>query len=187
MNKFLDKLIRYFRVKKILPHITKDKTRILDLGCGPRPWFFDLDLSHLKNKEIVAVDKVEYKYPQDVSFQFITSDVENSLPFPNDSFDLITALALIEHLKNYRSFLEEVFRILKPGGYFILTTPSPLAKPVLEFLAFKLHLIDEDSIADHKHYFDKNELKNLLSNAGFKIIDIKSFEFGFNIFIKATK
>jgi len=48
------------------------------------------------------------------------------LPYANSAFDLITCTEVIEHLEHYRQTLREVFRILKPGGTFVLTTPNVL-------------------------------------------------------------
>ena len=58
------------------------------------------------------------------------------------------------------------------GKYVIFTTPSPAAKPVLEFLASK-GIIDADQIADHKHYLTRDEIEN----HGYKH---RYFEAGFN-------
>jgi len=64
-----------------------------------------------------------------------------------------------------------------------------LAKPILEFLAFKLGVIDRDEIADHKQYFNVAELKELLVKCGFRPEDISAhtFLFGLNNFILAKK
>ena len=172
MNKFLDKLIRYFRVKKIISNIPKNVFKILDIGCGPKPWFFYLRTKNLENIDITAIDKIEYNFISNIPFKFIVYDVENPLPFDENSFDLVTALALIEHLNNRENFLKEIYRILKPEGILLMTTPSRLAKPILEFLAFKLHLIDEKEITDHKYYFNKKEFKNILEKIGFKNIKV---------------
>ena len=47
-------------------------------------------------------------------------------PYPDASFDLITATEVVEHLERYREVLRDLHRILKPGGMCILTTPNIL-------------------------------------------------------------
>jgi len=46
------------------------------------------------------------------------------LPFPSESFDLVSAIDLIEHLFDPDHFLSEVHRILRPNGSFVLSTPN---------------------------------------------------------------
>jgi SAM-dependent methyltransferase len=48
------------------------------------------------------------------------------LPYPSESFDLVTSTEVIEHLENPRRFFREVARVLKPGGQIILSTPNVL-------------------------------------------------------------
>jgi len=48
------------------------------------------------------------------------------LPYPDASFDIITATEVVEHLENHRAVLRELHRVLKPGGWCILSTPNIL-------------------------------------------------------------
>lgn len=66
-------------------------------------------------------------------------------------------LAVIEHLSYPIEMLKEIERVLKPSGILLLTAPSHLAKPVLEFLSYRLHIIDEREIRDHKRYYNKRD------------------------------
>ena len=49
---------------------------------------------------------------------------EEGFPFEDNYFDAVTALELIEHLFDPDHFLEEVYRVLKPEGIFVLSTPN---------------------------------------------------------------
>ena len=48
------------------------------------------------------------------------------LPYENDRFTLITCAETIEHLENYRLTIREIYRVLKPGGLAVITTPNIL-------------------------------------------------------------
>lgn len=99
----------------------------------------------------------------------------------NNRFDTIVALAVIEHMS-----IDDVFyvfrkfeKILNRYGRIFLTTPTRIAQPVLEFLAF-LGFVDRDNIKEHKHYWTKNEIKKLAQETGFTIEKYKKFQVGFN-------
>ncbi len=85
------------------------------------------------------------------------------LPFPNESFEVVTMLAVLEHLHHPQAMLQEIARVLKPSGALVLTVPSHAAKPVLEFLAFRLKIVSEEEIRDHKRYYNKRDLRELVA------------------------
>lgn len=100
-------------------------------------------------------------------------------PMENKSFDTIVALAVIEHIP-----VNEVYRIFKKfklnkNGVLFLTTPTPMSKPVLEFLAF-LRILDKQNIEEHKHYWNRKEIDVLARSSGFRIKTYKKFQLGFN-------
>lgn len=56
----------------------------------------------------------------------ITNLNDDTLPYESNTFDLVTCTEVIEHLENYRKLIREVFRVTKPGGAAIFTTPNVL-------------------------------------------------------------
>jgi len=80
------------------------------------------------------------------------------LPFKDNSFDLISSLDTIEHTDNPSRMLSQVFRVLAPGGYFILSAP---AYPRLSSR--------HDLALEHKLRYTKKRLETLLKEAGFRI------------------
>lgn len=180
----LDNFISYLRYKPIFKNIPKELDSLLDIGSGKNPWF--LKLKKLPSK-IYAIDRFDNIENKSLPINYLKLEIKDKIPFNDNYFDLITMLAVLEHLEQEKEILTDIFRILKPGGYFLITVPTKYAKPVLEFLAFKIHLINEDSIREHKRYYTKNYLLNLIQNLGFKINRIYYFEFGFNLFVLAQK
>jgi SAM-dependent methyltransferase len=62
---------------------------------------------------------------------------EQPLPYPAHAFDVITCTEVVEHLENYRRLIRDMFRILRPGGLVIITTPNVLnINSRLRFLYF---------------------------------------------------
>jgi len=59
-----------------------------------------------------------------------------TLPYPDRQFDLVTFTEVAEHLENYRAIVREIYRVLKPGGVVVITTPNVLnMKSRMRFLA----------------------------------------------------
>jgi len=98
--------------------------RTLDVGCG------DGSLSVLlaRNSEQVAGIEVSMEACRIAHSRGVgvaRADVENyAFPFQPESFDVVVAGEVIEHMTDPDEFLQEVARVLKPHGHFILTTPN---------------------------------------------------------------
>ena len=185
MDSFLDKIFHRLRFKKILKYIPKDSV-VLDIGCG-READFLRSIFPLIKKGIGLDEKVEnYKDPK---LELKKFRIQKELPLQGESCDVVAMMAVLEHLSFPQEVLNECFRCLKKEGKLIITMPTPIAKPILEFLAFKLKLIDENEISDHKNYFWPKKLKEMLILAGFNEGKIKSrfFEFCLNSLIIAIK
>jgi 2-polyprenyl-3-methyl-5-hydroxy-6-metoxy-1,4-benzoquinol methylase len=175
----LESLLREFRIKQVLPYVSKYKNaNMLDIGCG---WEAKL----LKNLEpyILRGTGIDFKTASIKSkkIQTITSVIDKKLPFKNNTFDFITLLAVLEHLEHPSEILSECARILKPGGGILITVPSWHAKPVLEFLAYKLKIVSADEINDHKRYYNREDLFYLFKRIkDLKIVEHKYFQWKFN-------
>jgi SAM-dependent methyltransferase len=180
---FLDKLLQAWRFKKIESFLGKEKI-ICDLGCGYEGFF----LRKIKDKikKAVGIDvKVDHSY-HDSKIELIEADLNGAILFDNETFDIVTSMAVAEHLENYKKHLSEAFRILKKDGLFLLTTPDPKGRFLLEFLS-RTGLLERNSIHDHKIYFERRNMINLLNNSGFSNINVKKFQLGFNTLFIAKK
>ena len=178
-----DSWLQKRRFKKILKHL-KPNTSLLDLGCG-----YDCDLKNHINHLNINYHGLDYKLnKQDKNLYQINLEEKTDLPFESENFNQIISLANLEHLTHYNKILKESYRILKSEGVLYLTTPTPLAKPVLETLAL-FNIINPKEIDDHKQYFSKKWLVNELTKAGFQPEKIKHqyFQTRFNQLIIAQK
>jgi SAM-dependent methyltransferase len=98
--------------------------RYLDIGAGHG------DLIRLvSNQFTVEAEACDYTSEllriEKIKVALVDLNID-ALPYASASFDLITCTEVIEHLEHYRQTLREIFRILKPDGTFVLTTPNIL-------------------------------------------------------------
>lgn len=157
----------------IIANIPNDASNILDVGCGSA-WVAQHYLK--KNKYVFSLDisisnplKATIKYTSEKHFG-ITAD-SYFLPFQSNSFDSIIASEIIEHVISPERFVAELLRILKPGGYLIITTPyKELIRQTL-----CIHCNNETPVNAHLHSFDENKLISLFDKTTVKKIIWKTF------------
>lgn len=180
---FLEKILQFLRFRKVFPFVRKN-FKVLDIGCGYTGTFLKSISSDID--EGVGIDISVSKNSIAENIKLIP---QKSARLPNNYFDLVTCLAVVEHLEKPTNLLTTAYKSLKNNGKLILTTPSPIAKPILEFLAFKIGIISKQEIKDHKKYYGKTELIELLTSCGFKQknIEFKYFSFELNTLVVAKK
>jgi SAM-dependent methyltransferase len=131
--------------------------RVLDAGCGAGYGSAELAKFALSvvGADIAgeAVDFAREHYRlQNLQFEQASC---LALPHPDAAFDLVVAFEVIEHLPQWRDFLEEVRRVLSPTGHLIVSTPN------------KVYYAESRSQAGanpfHAHEFEFDEFRNELS------------------------
>lgn len=140
----------------ILSRIESKNNTILDVGSGSS-WLAEkldktenkvtsLDIS-IKNVKM-AKRKIDHeKHSQIVADSFNT-------PFKNNSFDIIVASEVIEHVVEPDKFIESLMELLKPSGKLIITTPY---KEKLRFYLC-IHCNKKTPVHAHLHSFDEKKL-----------------------------
>jgi 2-polyprenyl-3-methyl-5-hydroxy-6-metoxy-1,4-benzoquinol methylase len=175
---FLEPILRALRIRRVLPVLRRhDECRLLDIGCG-----WDARLLREVEPYIASGVGVDQRAPEIAEGKIRTHrmTLADRLPYADGSFDVVTMLAVLEHLEMPEALLEEVRRVLVPGGSLVLTVPSKAARPVLEFLAFRLGVVSQTEIADHKAYYDRRTLLCILDKAGLLLVKHRYFQFGMN-------
>ena len=164
---------------------------ILDIGCGSYPYF----LSNTNFHEKHGLDKISNCAALATGNSGITLknfDLESELrlPYENDTFEVVTMLAVLEHLDYDKiiSIIMEVHRVIKKGGIFVVTTPSWWTDTLLKLLA-RLKLVSREELDEHKTLFSQQKISYVMSKAGFNgdLVQTGCFEFGMNLWAVARK
>lgn len=98
-------------------------------------------------------------------------NIEKKLDFPDNHFDYVTMLAVIEHVDYPWELLQDIRRVLKPVGRCIFTTPKNSAEWII-------NLYVKEIKSEHKQYLDKKIV--LEKTHGFKLVGYQTFIFGLN-------
>jgi len=153
--------------------------RFLDVGCGSgdlvlmakkrfeEVYGVDISVAMLR----IAEEKASLKPDRD-RIHFIKHDVEEGLPFPDEFFDAVACVAVLEHLVNPPFVLAEINRVLRRGRYLIVQVPNFAFFPNrLKMLIGKLPTTGytDDVGVDwlHLHNFTPDVLTRLLLKTGF--------------------
>ncbi len=109
--------------QEIIGEISEDNASVLEVGCGRgslSSYFADagwectlLDYSNAVLKTASSIFSHNGH-----SANFVTGDA-NALPFPENSFNVTVSIGLLEHFEEIETPINEQFRVLKPGGWFI--------------------------------------------------------------------
>jgi 2-polyprenyl-3-methyl-5-hydroxy-6-metoxy-1,4-benzoquinol methylase len=166
--------------------------RILDIGCGIYPYhlintgFFE---KHGVDKAIREQDYESLKEDNIFIRAFNIGD-RGSLPFEDEHFDVITMLAVLEHIEplHVSRIISDVYRVIKTGGMLILSTPPPWTDRLLLIMA-GLGLVSVTEIKDHKDTYQPEKIISLLQEAGFQREKVRYgyFEMFMNIWVTAVK
>ncbi len=97
---------------------------LVDVGCGK---------GNLQSfvagqfDRYIGVDVVHYdEFPTDAEFVKVNLDT-GTAPLDDACADVVASVETIEHLENPRAFMRELVRLVKPGGFVVVTTPNQLS------------------------------------------------------------
>jgi SAM-dependent methyltransferase len=144
--------------------------RVLEIGCGMGELAIGLSGN---GYQCVGIDVSEVRIRRLQRFRSANLEfrrVEGTkLPFPDQSFDVAISMQLFEHLhpEDATEHLQEVSRVLKPGGFYILETPNALVGPgdVSRFFT-------ETPLGFHLREYTIRQLCGLLHECGFAQVEV---------------
>lgn len=159
---------------KIIDSLNLRNKNILDIGCSD-----GYLLSQITNcaNNFYGLEASDYGVAEclkkNIKVQNFFWDDQKALPYEDNFFDLVVAGELIEHIFDTDYFLQEIKRVLKDNGYFLITTPNLASLGRRLYLFFGRNPLMETSLNNscgHIRYFTFASLKNLLTNNGFKVM-----------------
>lgn len=144
------------------------KGEILDFGAGRGN--LTKRLLGLENfSRITAIDMMQRPTEIDESIKWICWDLNEAINIPAESFDVIVSAEVIEHLENPRSVAREWFRLLRPGGTLIFSTPNNESWRALIALLLQGHFVyfGDTSYPAHITALLRKDIERILVEAGF--------------------
>jgi len=145
-------IIRRCIYEYILNFATLAQGSLLDFGCGSKPY----------KKYFTNVDKyVGLEYDNGDLSKSHSADIVysgNVLPFNNEHFDSVLATEVIEHIFNLDAMLDEIYRVIKPGGYFFITIPF---------------IFGEHEVPNDYGRYTRYGIRKILEDHNFEVIEIQ--------------
>lgn len=205
MKKYLVRLLmrqRSYAYQINLENILKfcslnNKAKILDLGCDDGVWTprvaNKIETDNIHGVELI---KDRAKEAEQNNIKVKISDLNEKFPYRSNTFDVIHSNQVIEHLSDTDNFMSEIYRLLKPKGYAIISTENlaswhNIFALLFGFTPFSLTNISEKTAAlgnpfaphdreefwerntwQHQRIFTTKGLKHLSELHGFKNIQI---------------
>jgi SAM-dependent methyltransferase len=130
--------------------------RVLDVGCGT-----GATMDHLKRYGMphgIDLSELPLKFSRRRGHQRTLRASATELPFESESFDLVTALDVIEHLDDDAQGLSEIRRVLKPGAPVVIFVP-----------AFQSLWGPNDVQSGHRRRYRLNQLRSVVEEAGLRV------------------
>ena len=136
--------------------------RILDVGCGTGANLGAFDrVAHTIGIDS-SIDALHFC--QSRGMKTFAQSTAEELPFAQGTFDVVTALDLLEHTDDDLKALGEIHRVCRPGGLFVATVP-----------AYGFLWSEHDEALKHRRRYTAHELRNKLTLTGFEVVRTSYF------------
>jgi len=141
--------------KEYAKHFTRaNNVKILDIGCGISPVS-----PNKSNTLFIESDKNAVELLKKTGHKAIVGDI-TKIPLKNDFADAVFCSEVLEHVRDYKKALKEMFRVLKKEGLLFITVPTHM-----KYWAF------DDDYVGHLRRFNPRLLLNELKEQDFEIVE----------------
>jgi ubiquinone/menaquinone biosynthesis C-methylase UbiE len=149
--------------------------RVLDLGCGEGRHVIaahaldgvdavgvDLSVADLDTAAQRLAEFAGQTAQQPAALFALLAADGRRLPFPDASFDAVICSEVLEHIPDYRAVLDEIARVLKPGGRLCVSVPRPWCERICWWLSREYHEVP----GGHVRIFDIGQLHGEIEARG---------------------
>ncbi|PYS46577.1 MAG: methyltransferase type 11 [Acidobacteria bacterium] len=143
-------------VENICREIKDHSPRILDVGCGTGANL--MMLSQFGDAEGVDISEDALSFCRERGLKNVRHGAAEKLPYEDETFDLVTALDVVEHLDDDVAGLNEMRRVLRPNGHLLLFVPT-----------FMFLWGVQDEVSNHRRRYRMPELRRAVEKAGFEV------------------
>lgn len=153
------------------------RAEILDMGCGGG--FLSNDLA-LAGHSVTGIDlstsslKVAEKYDRTRTVRYMQGDIYQ-VPFPRESFDVVAAMDVLEHVSEPSKVIAEATRVLRPGGLFFFNTfnKNPLSwLIVIKGMEWFVKNTPKDNHV-YSLFIDPNKLRDWMDDVGLELMTLR--------------
>lgn len=162
---------RYDQLYDLISKHINSNSKVLDIGCAMGGFLDYLHAKSIKNLSGIDPTKEYVNYAKCKGHYDIKLGSAESIPFNNNSFDLLVMDQVLEHIVEPRKAFQEAKRVLVDGGLFYIGIPDASRYDKTYFFDFFWFLMRE-----HIQHFDIEHMKLLAEQEGFELIGFSKSE-----------
>ncbi len=151
-------------IQRIVRHLGGGPIRSLDLGCGMGGMLDEL--ANAGSACGTDIEQTALVHCRERGYAAVFKAHGEHLPLPDGSLDLICAFDTLEHIAAEQETIEECFRVLRPGGFILLSVP-----------AYQLLYSHQDKVVHHQRRYTDGDLARKLTRGGFRVTRLSYINF----------